>query len=161
MEYVNRLMENSRYKELLEQIEQYEKQRIYCKHGISHLLDVARIAYLLNLEYQLGLDKEVIYVTALLHDTGRLSQYQGGVNHEFAGASIGKELLEDIQYPTKQRGWIVDHILDHRQIVEQKDDATEENIIALADKLSRNCYSCKANDTCYWKEDKRTKEVRW
>ena len=42
-------------------IEQLEQQRIFCRHGLEHLLDVARIAWILTMEDQLPLDKEIVY----------------------------------------------------------------------------------------------------
>ena len=54
---------------------QKEKNREYCKHGLQHCLDVARIAYILNLESKLGLEKEIIYAAALLHDITRSVSY--------------------------------------------------------------------------------------
>ena len=37
-----------------------EKSRIFCKHDLQHSLDVARIAYILNLEADLKIEKEII-----------------------------------------------------------------------------------------------------
>lgn len=48
-----------------------EKDRIFCRHTMEHFLDVARLMYLYNLEEHAGLDKELIYAAALLHDIGR------------------------------------------------------------------------------------------
>ena len=48
-------------------------------------MDVARIAYIENLEAQLGLEKEDIYIAALLHDLGRVDEYESGIGHHIAG----------------------------------------------------------------------------
>ena len=50
MEYVEKLSGDREYRQLLERLKELEKDRIYCHHGIGHLLDVARIAYIENLE---------------------------------------------------------------------------------------------------------------
>ena len=41
-------------------LEQAEKERIFCCHQMNHLLDVARIAYIQNLEQNLGFSKKMI-----------------------------------------------------------------------------------------------------
>ena len=68
------LIENKIFNECLQKTNEYEKSREFCKHGTEHLLNVARIAMLLNYEEKLYLDQEVIYATALLHDIGRYVQ---------------------------------------------------------------------------------------
>ena len=85
MEYVEKLSGDREYRQLLERLKELEKDRIYCHHGIGHLLDVARIAYIENLEAQLGLEKEDIYIAALLHDLGRVDEYESGIGHHIAG----------------------------------------------------------------------------
>ena len=44
-----------------ERLQELEKNRSFCRHQINHYLDVARIAYILNLEGQLGISRELIY----------------------------------------------------------------------------------------------------
>ncbi len=43
----------------------------YCRHGLEHLLDVARISYIQVLEDGLDYDENVLYAAALLHDIGK------------------------------------------------------------------------------------------
>ena len=54
MEYVEKLSGDREYRQLLERLKELEKDRIYCHHEIGHLLDVARIAYIENLEAHSG-----------------------------------------------------------------------------------------------------------
>ena len=68
----------------MEHLAEYEKNRIFCRHGMDHLMDVARIAYIENLEKNCGISKEIIYGAALLHDIGRYLQYTEGIPHERA-----------------------------------------------------------------------------
>ena len=81
---VNKIIENKMYWEHLDKIEVYEKDREFCRHNIGHFLDVCRIAWILNLEGNLALSKEVIYATGLLHDIGRWLQYENGEDHALA-----------------------------------------------------------------------------
>ena len=68
MDRVNAILANEEYKDWMEQIRRSEKERRFCCHGIDHCLDVARIGMLMNLEEKLGLEPELIYAAALLHD---------------------------------------------------------------------------------------------
>lgn len=47
-----------------------KKDRIFCGHDMGHLLDVARLAWIFNLEANQEISKERIYAAALLHDIG-------------------------------------------------------------------------------------------
>lgn len=72
-----------------------EENRIFCKHDIKHFLDVARLAMILNLTEDFGIDKELIYAAALLHDIGRYRQYTEGIPHEQESARIALIILKD------------------------------------------------------------------
>ena len=81
MERVNRILENVTFKKNLSHLRKLEENRIYCRHDIDHLLDVARLAYIEDLEKGLGIEKEIIYATALLHDLGRVLEYTKQIPH--------------------------------------------------------------------------------
>ena len=76
MTRVNRIRNHPLYRESLHNIEKLEQERIFCGHNAQHLLDTARLAYIENLERNLGISKEMIYAAALLHDIGRGLQYR-------------------------------------------------------------------------------------
>ena len=95
MERANRICSHPLWKWHIEQLREAERERIFCRHGIEHLLDVARIAYIENLEQGYGISQEIIYAAALLHDIGRFLQYSQGIPHEIAGAQIAPEILAD------------------------------------------------------------------
>lgn len=97
MKRVQKIWEHPLYQEHYQKLQEKEADRIYCRHGIDHFLDVARIAYIHNLEDSDGYRKELIYATALLHDIGRYEQYEYGISHEKSGERIAKEILEDLR----------------------------------------------------------------
>ena len=72
MDKINEIFLNDKYVKLLNELNELEENRVFCKHGIEHFLDVARIAYIKVLENKLSYSKEVIYAIALLHDIGRV-----------------------------------------------------------------------------------------
>ena len=88
MRRVQKIWEHPLYQENYQKLQEKEADRIYCRHGIDHLLDVARIAYIHNLEESDGYSKAVIYAAALLHDIGRYEQYEWGIPHEKSGERI-------------------------------------------------------------------------
>ena len=47
---VNEILSDARYMQLVQEIEELEKDRIFCRHGFEHFLNVARIACILNQE---------------------------------------------------------------------------------------------------------------
>ena len=96
------------YRAHYRQLAEYEASRPFCCHQLPHLMDAARIAYIENLERELGFSRVVVYAAALLHDIGKDEQYRAGVPHEEAGARIAREILDDIatggSVPTSERG---------------------------------------------------------
>ena len=60
MTRVNRIWNHPDYQKSLHNIEDLEKERIFCGHDARHLLDTARLAYIEDLELSLGISKEII-----------------------------------------------------------------------------------------------------
>lgn len=141
--------------EYLEEIVELEKNRIYCGHSLEHLLAVARIAYITVLEQKLDYDKDIVYAAGLLHDIGRTTQYKSGVPHEIAAIEPATQILEFCGYTTQEIKDITEAIGKHR--VKHGDSLSA--ILYKADKQSRNCYVCKAADTCNWPDGKRNNGV--
>jgi uncharacterized domain HDIG len=160
MEYVMQILNHSLYKAEIDKIKKYEVSRIYCKHGLEHFLDVARIAYLLNLENKLGYSKELIYITGLLHDIGKHQEYTDGIPHEKASYKIGMQILNDIKLNDCDKALILNAILEHRNI-KVKDQNNLSGIIYLADKLSRVCFTCEHQLTCNWDNKKKNSKLKY
>lgn len=160
MERVNCILENKKYKEYLQKNKAAEENRIFCCHAMEHFLDVARLAYILDLEENLELDKELIYATALLHDIGRHVQYADGIPHEKASAGLASEILEECGFEDEEQKEILRAIRNHRDVRA----ATEKSlagVIYRADKLSRACFACKAEGLCDWKAEKKNLRLNY
>ena len=54
MKRVNAILKAPLYRRCYARLEELERERIFCRHQMTHLLDVARIAYILNMEQDLG-----------------------------------------------------------------------------------------------------------
>lgn len=65
MNRIENILSDDSYKSYISDIENKEKNRKFCCHGMEHCLDVARIAYIINLEEKTGIDKDLIYAAAL------------------------------------------------------------------------------------------------
>ncbi len=161
MVYVERLIKSEVYLQTMGQIHEMEKKRIYCHHGFNHLLDVARISYIMNLEMGFGYEKEFLYLCALLHDIGRAKEYVTGVSHEEAGVMLARQLLEEIEYPKEQQALILNKVMNHRHAPTPQEGITKDNFFWFADKKARNCFACQAADSCNWPTEKRTMQVEW
>lgn len=154
MERVNQILKLDLYKEYVNRNMLAEKQRQFCKHDMGHFLNVARIAMILNLREQYGLSEEMIYAAALLHDIGRWKQYEDGTPHEKVSAQLAHEVLIKCGFNKEETAAVENAISNHRNacIKEDKDLA---GLLYRADKLSRACFFCAAENECDWKKDKK------
>ena len=148
MNRVDVILHHPSFVEALKRTTELEKDRVFCGHGMDHLIDVARIAYTLSLETCLGAEKETIYAAALLHDLGRPRQYEDGTPHEQESARIAASILPECGYGESDTAMILDAILSHRTRNGEKQGFA--GLIYRADKLSRRCFDCTARDDCDW-----------
>ena len=157
MEKVNEILNNERYRKYLVLLEELEEDRVFCKHGIEHFLDVARIAYIRVLEGDLPYSKGMIYAIALLHDIGRVLEYKENIPHHEGSLILSKEILDETSFSKEDIGEILKAISEHRNI------GTDElsKLIYESDKLSRNCFSCKSEKDCYWEMDKKNFTIKY
>ncbi len=168
MDRINALLKDQDFMRCISQLEMLEKNRVYCKHGLSHLLDVARIGYILLLEdgiaSESSITKELFYAAALTHDLGRVSEYTGGPSHESAGAGIAEELLGRHGFSKTETAMVAQAISAHRNRQTTSaihgDGKLLSDYLRRADTLSRNCFCCQARDTCHWSEERKNDGIR-
>ncbi|MEG0961956.1 MAG: HD domain-containing protein [Lachnospiraceae bacterium] len=166
MKYVDKLLEETEYLSYVARLEEQEQNRKFCRHGLSHFLDVARIAWIKmledenvsiqkkNLEY-----KEQLYLVALLHDLGRIQEYDQGIPHHQAGSRLARVLLSQIDYSQKKTEEIIKAIENHRGDYKSNQDLIKR--IREADQDSRTCFACKEQETCKWKKEEQNTVIRW
>lgn len=156
MERYNEILRHETFCSLLERLNILEEKRKFCGHDLRHLLDVARIAYIMSLEQKKDIEKDLIYAAGLLHDLGRVEEYESGKEHHIESARIAGNIMKDCGYLQEEIETVKEAIMGHR-----KDDNTNELAVLLyqADKLSRNCFCCKAYEECKWDEDRKNKGV--
>lgn len=162
MRRVNAILAHPLYRKCYVRLEELERDRVFCRHQMPHLTDVARIAYILDMEENAGIDKEVIYGAAVLHDIGKFAQYENGTPHEQSGERIAAEILETLpdgcRFSEAEKRDILTAIRGHRKL---RDDAEPlERLLYRADKASRMCFACPAEKECDWSMEKKNMELK-
>ena len=152
MQCCNNIYNHPLYKERTNIITEAERDRKFCKHHLEHALDVARIAYITVLENGLNIAKELIYAAALLHDAGRYS----GVPHNESGAKLAREIMPECGFSKEETELVADAISGHR---DTKHSTEFSRILYDADKKSRLCFKCEAQNECYWENEKRNHTI--
>ena len=160
MERYEKIIRNEVYITHIRRCEEFEKDRKFGHHDMSHFLDVARVGMLINLTEGYNIPKDMIYAAALLHDVGRDVQYSDGTPHDEASVAISEELLKETDYSKEEQAMILEAIGDHRK-ADIRYEKSLSGLLYRADKESRPCYFCIAEPECNWKSDKKNKELIW
>lgn len=149
------------YRSSLRRLSELEEGRRFCRHGMEHLLDVARIAYIRSLERGLPISRDLIYASALLHDIGKWEQYENGTPHELASEKIAQEILhgfpESLKFSPGETRQILAAIRGHRRL--RQDPEPLEALLYESDKASRACFCCPAFAECDWNIEKKNMEI--
>lgn len=153
---INRIYKSEKFQFSIKRIEELEVNRKFCRHGIGHVLDVARIAYIMCLENDIRIKKDIVYAAALLHDVGRWMQYEEGISHEIGSSNLSFDILIEAGYDNTEIELIQSAILNHRNHNEGMDLSS---ILYKSDKISRGCFYCSAIKECNWSEEKRNKGI--
>lgn len=144
------------FQEHMKIINESEKDRIFCCHGIAHLADTARISYIISLENSAGIPKDIIYAAALVHDLGRACS-DTDVPHSVAGLKAAEKILENCGYTGDEIALVTDAVSAHSHKNETPDISSLSDLSAIlskADTLSRQCFCCPALDECNWPGEK-------
>lgn len=159
MKKVERILKDPLYQDYLVKNAHYEVERRFCRHDFQHMLDVARIAYILFLEAgevgrlaethglpAPGAAKEVIYAAGLVHDIARWRQYETGEDHAEAGVELALPLLSRAGFTPGEVEVIAAAVREHRTSVVKSTLLGER--LCRADDLSRPCFQCRAQAHC-------------
>jgi len=157
---LNAIIQHPDYMTYYNKIQSLETSRKFCKHTMSHFLDVARISYIMSLEEDAHVSRELLYAAALLHDIGRHEEYLYGTPHEQASASLSLSLLESSGFTQDETTMIQLAILNHRtpEVAKNRDLS---GYLYRGDKASRTCYACKYTSECNSNKLGETHYVYW
>lgn len=143
-----------------------EVHRKFCRHSFQHLVDVARITYILMLEsgditefaekneLNLKSARELVYASALLHDIGRWKEYETGEDHSIVSAELALNILNNAGFNEQETLIITTGIKEHRSRSDNK--SILGKCLYKADKLSRLCSECEASGECYKYQEMET-----
>lgn len=160
MDRIDRILRHEEFLYHLQENRKAEVGRKFGRHDLSHFLDVARIGEIINLESNLGIERELIYAAALLHDMGRHVQYEDGTPHEAAGAKIAPRILADCGFDAQETERIVDAIKSHRD-ASVREENNLRGVLYRADKASRTCFACDVVKECHRSDDKKNLTIRY
>lgn len=146
MNRINKILNNSNYKFYLNKISVLEKDRIFCRHTMDHFIAVSRVAYIMCLERNLSIKKDIIYAAGLLHDIGRFLEYEFNIDHAKASAFLSKNILIEAAFDSIEIKLILNAISRHRN--KNLLDTGLDWIIYEADKQSRPCNNCLSLSKC-------------
>ena len=167
MSRVNAIINHKEYQDWIIANNQAEYGSEYCRHGLEHAFDVARIAYELWLDHQGNpVAKDIVYAAALLHDIGYWSNFEdlhehGGHDEDCdchdhdcgceeeesafqVGASLAEEILLDAGYHPAVIGEI-------QKAIRNMDHIGADGLSAVlrrANELSRPCFLCPMRQKC-------------
>lgn len=156
MEKVNAILRHPVFTGHLARLEALEQSRIFCRHGLPHLLDVARMMWIAALERQLPATRDVVYAAALLHDLGRVEQIETGTPHHQASAELAAQILPETGFSEPEITQIQNAIACHRA---DGGDNILGQLLYWADKKSRACWMCPARNECNWPDEKKNWKI--
>ena len=163
MERIDKILQHELYKEYVGKIELAERDREFCKHDMVHFLDVCRLAMVLYLKEQADakdIKEEWIYAAGILHDIGRWQEYEEGIRHEVASSQLAPAILRGCDFFEEEIEEICTAIGNHRN-KDIKDQSSLSGILYRADKMSRPCFSCKAEKICNWDKNKKNLQIQY
>ncbi len=160
MDRINRIFHHPKFQEYVLENDRCEREREFCRHNLSHFMDVARIAYILNEKEDYGFAKDILYGAALLHDIGRHVQYREHRPHAEVSAELAPQLLIDCGYSEEECALIVSAIATHsdKGLVGER---SLNGLLARADQMSRACWACAASEKCDWRKERKNTCIEW
>ena len=91
---------------------------------------------------------------------GRSYEYADLCSHESGSIVMALNWLPECGYTENEIKEIVEAIALHR-VEEKIESHTFSEVLYKADKLSRDCIQCKAQDTCKWPEEKKNMHITY
>jgi len=150
MNKIEKIIANPAYKDFLQRNNNAEKERIFCCHNFDHVIETARLTYILILEEgNPFISREIAYAAGLLHDIGRWAEYQTGEDHAKKSAELSKELLIEAGFSSDETRLIQKAISEHRdKNYSLKNRPVLSAALARADSMSRKCFCCSSKEQC-------------
>ena len=166
---IDKILSDDRYIDKLKTIDDIESKRIYCKHNLNHSKEVVRILTAISKDRELDNYEEFSAIMGYLHDIGRADCERA---HNKCSSEFARVLLREYRYSEDSINIICYAIDNHsgrmplndiykyirERTIEDRIEDTWAKLLRIADQLSRDCYICKASDSCRWLLEERTIE---
>ncbi|WP_125152378.1 HD domain-containing protein [Clostridium rectalis] len=114
------------------------EQELSCSaHSMDHILRVHKLCLYLS-KYEENVDKEILSLSALLHDIARFkedSDSTRSIKHEVLGGVMAEKILYERNYDREKIDKVKHCILCHRYRSDNKPETVEAKILFDADKL--------------------------
>lgn len=156
MKRIDKIIAHPTFITTIKELKAREATRKYCIHDMEHLLNVARIMMIKNLEEHLNFEKELIYASAILHDIGKLSQYKTKEKHALIGSEIAHSILLECNFTAEETKMITQAIKTHS---DNEPTNPLGELLRDCDKLSRNCFICSASNECKWSKKEKNRGI--
>ncbi len=137
---------SAQYEKFLEKVDpdlrEYVEMEIFLEyakndkaHGVLHVREVVRRAFVLDEEFGLGLNPDMIFAVAVCHDRGK---YIDSERHEEIAAEkfLADEKMKEF-FSEEQRKMIAEAIADHRSSKEDEPRSVYGKLISSADRNTR------------------------
>lgn len=161
MNKIENIIANPVYQDYLKRNSNAEIDRIFCCHDFDHVVETARLTYILILEEGTPfISREIAYAAALLHDIGRWTEYQSGDDHAEKSADLAREILIEAGFSNDETRLIERAIREHRnKDYNRKSRPILSAALARADSLSRKCFCCSSKKQCNKLEKQPNKDT--
>ncbi len=164
MTRVNAIINHPEFQDWIVANNQAEYGSEYCRHGLEHGFDVARIAYELWLDHEGNpVAKDIVYAAALLHDIGYWSKFEEtdeeGLEEPETPFEVAAVLAEEILLDAGYHPAVIEEI---RKAIRNLDTGYGEGLSAIlrrANELSRPCFLCPMRESCT--KEPKTKRLEY
>lgn len=150
MEKIEKIIANPLYVDYLKRNGDAEAGRIFCSHDFDHVVETARLTYILILEEgNPFISREIAYAAGLLHDIGRWAEYQNGTDHALKSSDLAEEILTEAGFSLAETRLIQEAISEHRDKNSNHGSISSLSAaLARADNLTRKCFCCSSREKC-------------
>ncbi|MGM0652999.1 MAG: HD domain-containing protein [Bacillota bacterium] len=150
MEKIDKIIANHVYNDYVKRNSNAENERVFCCHRFDHLVDTARLTYILILEEgNPFISREIAYAAGLLHDIGRWTEYQTGTDHAKTSAELAEDILFEAGFSSAETQLIQKAISEHRnKNISGSNRSSLSAALARADSLTRKCFCCSSKKQC-------------
>jgi uncharacterized protein len=112
-----------------------ESSNVFGYESWTHHINIV-YKYSMMLSDKLKADKEIVQISALLHDIASVTDINMYKDHHIHGANMAENILKKYNYPINKIAWVKKCILSHRGSVLIAQGSVEEVCVSSADAMA-------------------------